>query len=103
MDVPAHVTIHAPVYVLAHVPVYAPAGVRVCGMGCPASVAMVSRRVAGNAPAAVMRRCMAAAMPAAMMRSRMAAVMSGTMSAVAATSGDRHSRDHEQRGNCGND
>lgn len=43
------------------------------------------------------------AMPATMMRSRMAAVMSATMSAVAATSGDRHSRDHEQRGNCGND
>jgi len=64
---------------------------------------MVSRRVAGNAPAAVMCRWIAGAMPAAMMRSRMAAVMSATMSAVAATSGDRHSRDHEQRGNCGND
>jgi hypothetical protein len=73
-------------------------------MGCPASVAMVSGRVARNAPAAVMCRCMAAAMPATMMRSRMAAVMSATMSAaVAATSGGCHSRDHEQRGYCGND
>ena len=85
---------------MIHVPGYTPAGVRVCRMGCPASV---SRRVASDAPAATMRRCMVAAMPATMMRSRMAAVMSATMSAVAATSGDCHSRDHEQRGYYSND
>ena len=95
--------IHVPVDVVIHVPGYAPAGVRVCGMGCPASVAMVTCRVACYAPAAMMRRCMVAAMPATMMRSRMAAVMSATMSAVAATSGDCHSRDHEQRGYYSND
>ena len=72
-------------------------------MGCPASVAMVSRRMAGNAPAATMRRCMVATMPATVMRHRVAAAMSATMAAVAATSGDCHSRDHEQRGYCGND
>jgi hypothetical protein len=66
-------------------------------MRCPTSV---SYRVASNAPAAMMHRCMAGAMPATMMRSRMAAVMSATMSA---TSGGCHSRDHEQRGYCGND
>ena len=72
-----------------------------CGMGCPTSV---SRRVVGNAPAATMRRCMVAAMPATMMRHRVTAAMSATMSpAVAATSGGCHSRDHEQRGYCGND
>jgi hypothetical protein len=48
----------------------------------------------------MMHRCMAGAMPATMMRSRMAAVMSATM---AATSGDCHSRDHEQRGYYSND
>jgi hypothetical protein len=40
----------------------------------------------------------------AMMRHRVTAAMSATMSAaVAATSGGCHSRDHEQRGNCGDD
>jgi hypothetical protein len=39
-----------------------------------------------------------------MMRHRVTAAMSATMSAaVAATSGGGHSRDHEQRGYCGND
>jgi len=83
--------IHVPVDVVIHVPGYAPAGVRVCGMGCPTSV---SRRVAGNAPAATMRRCMVATMSATMMRHRVAAAMSATMAAVATTSGDCHSRDH---------
>ena len=60
--------------------------------------------MASNAPAAMMHRCMAAAMPTTMMRHRVAAAMSATMSAaVAATSGECHSRDHEQRGYCGND
>jgi uncharacterized membrane protein YjjB (DUF3815 family) len=73
-------------------------------MGCPASVAMVTCRVACYAHAAMMRRCMAGAMPATMMRHRVTAAMSATMSAaVAATSGGCHSRDHEQRGNCGDD
>jgi hypothetical protein len=43
-------------------------------------------------------------MPTTMMRHRVTAAMSATMSAaVAATSGGGHSRDHEQRGYCGND
>ena len=64
----------------------------------------VSCRVASNAPAAMMRRCMAGAMPATMMRHPVTAAMSATMSAaVAPTSGGCHSRDHEQRGYCGND
>jgi hypothetical protein len=55
-----------------------------------------------------MRRCMAGAMPATMMRHRVTAAMSATMSAamsaaVATTSGGCHSRNHEQRGYCGND
>jgi hypothetical protein len=61
---------------------------------------MVSCRMASNAPAAMMHRRMAAAMPATMMRHRVTAAMSA---AVAATSGGCHSRDHEQRGNCGDD
>jgi hypothetical protein len=65
---------------------------------------MVTCRVASNAPTAMMRRCMACTMPATMMRHRVTAAMSATMSAaVAATSGGCHSRDHEQRGYCGND
>ena len=72
-------------------------------MRCATSVTMVSSRAASNAPAAMMHRCMAAAMPATMMRHRVTAAMSTTMSAVAATSGECHSRDHEQRGYCGND
>ena len=64
--------------------------------------ASVTRRVAGNASAAMMRRCMAGAMRATVMRHRMTAAMSATMS-VAATSGGCDSRDHEQRGDCGND
>jgi hypothetical protein len=48
----------------------------------------------------MMHRCMAGAMPATMMRHRVTAAMSA---AVAATSGGCHSRDHEQRGYCGND
>jgi hypothetical protein len=65
---------------------------------------MVSCRMASNAPGAMMHRRMAAAMPATMMRHRVTAAMSATMSAaVAATSGGGHSRDHEQRGYCGND
>jgi hypothetical protein len=48
----------------------------------------------------MMHRCMAGAMPATMMRHRVTAAMSATMSA---TSGGCHSRDHEQRGYCGND
>jgi len=60
--------------------------------------------MASNAPAAMMHRRMAAAMPTTMMRHRVTAAMSATMSAVvAATSGGGHSRDHEQRGYCGND
>ena len=43
---------------------------------------------------------MAGAMPATMMRHRVTAAMSTTMSA---TSGECHSRDHEQRGYRGND
>jgi hypothetical protein len=74
--------------------------VRVCRMRCPTPVTMVSGRAASNAPAAMMHRCMAAAMPATMMRHRVTAAMSA---AVAATSGGCHSRDHEQRGYCGND
>ena len=59
--------------------------------------------MARNAPAAMMHRCMAAAMPATMMRHRVTAAMSATMTAaVSATSGGCHSRDHEQRGYCGN-
>jgi hypothetical protein len=51
-----------------------------------------------------MRRCMAGAMPATMMRHRVTAALSATMSAaVTTTSGGCHSRDHEQRGYCGND
>jgi hypothetical protein len=74
---------------------------RVCRVRRPTSV---SCRVASDAPAAMMRRCMAGAMPATMMRHRVTAAMSATMSAtVAATSGGRHSRDHEQRGDRGND
>jgi hypothetical protein len=73
---------------------------RVCRMRRSISV---SCRVASSAPAAMMRRCMAGAMPATMMRHRVTAAMSTTMSAVAATSGECHSRDHEQRGYCGND
>jgi hypothetical protein len=66
--------------------------------------APVSCRVAGNAPAAMMCRCVTGAMPATVMRHRVTAAMSATMSAaVAATSGGCHSRDHEQRGDCGND
>jgi hypothetical protein len=43
-------------------------------------------------------------MPATMMRHRVTAAMSATMSAaVTTTSGGCHSRDHEQRGYCGND
>jgi hypothetical protein len=61
---------------------------------------MVSCRMASNAPGAMMHRRMAAAMPATMMRHRVTAAMSA---AVAATSGGCHSRDHEQRGYCGND
>lgn len=73
-------------------------------MRCPTPVTMMSGRAASNAPAAMMHRCMAAAMPATMMRHRVTAAMSATMSAaVAATSGGCHSRDHEQRGNCGDD
>jgi hypothetical protein len=73
-------------------------------MRCPTPVTMVSGRAASNAPAAMMHRCVAAAMPATMMRHRVTAAMSATMSAaVAATSGGCHSRDHEQRGNCGDD
>jgi hypothetical protein len=73
-------------------------------MGCPASVAMVTCRVACYVHAAMMRRCMAGAMPATMMRHRVTAAMSATMSAaVTTTSGGCHSRDHEQRGYCGND
>jgi hypothetical protein len=60
----------------------------------------VSCRMASNAPGAMMHRRMAAAMPATMMRHRVTAAMSA---AVAATSGGCHSRDHEQRGYCGND
>jgi hypothetical protein len=52
----------------------------------------------------MMHRCVTSAMPATMMRHRVTAPMSATMSAaVAATSGRCHSRDHEQRGYCGND
>jgi hypothetical protein len=61
---------------------------------------MMSGRAASNAPAAMKRRCVAAAMPATMVRHRVTATMSA---AVAATSGGCHSRDHEQRGNCGDD
>ena len=76
---------------------------RVWRMRRPASVTVVSCRVARNAPAAMMHRCMAAAMPATMMRHRVTAAMSATMTAaVSATSGGCHSRDHEQRGYCGN-
>ena len=65
---------------------------------------MVSCRVARNASAAMMHRCMAGAMSATMMRHRVTAAMSATMSAaVATTSGGCHSRDHKQRGYCGND
>ena len=70
---------------------------RVCRMRRSISV---SCRVASNAPAAMMRRCMAGAMPATMMRHPVTAAMSTTMSA---TSGECHSRDHEQRGYRGND
>jgi hypothetical protein len=69
-------------------------------MRCPTPVTMVSCRAARNAPANMMHRCMAGAMPATMMRHRVTATMSA---AVAATSGGCHSRDHEQRGYCGND
>jgi hypothetical protein len=72
-------------------------------MHCPTPVTMVSCRVARNAPA-MMHRCMAGAMPATMMRHRVTPAMSATVSAaVAAASGGCHSRDHEQRGYCGND
>jgi hypothetical protein len=65
---------------------------------------MMSGRAASNAPAAMMHRYVAPPMPATMMRHRVTAAMSATMSAaVAATSGGCHSRDHEQRGNCGDD
>jgi hypothetical protein len=89
---------------VTHVPVYAPADVRVSRMRCATSVTMVSSRAASNAPAAMMHRCMAGAMPATMMRHRVTPAMSATVSAaVAAASGGCHSRDHEQRGYCGND